>query len=159
MLYPETSDRRAGGSEPACVATQERVAVRALGLLLLGCSLIPAVFTASCTQATSSSAFAEVSIEQLRTEPAAWMGRPVELEGVVSVQSGVASTLRENCSSTAHSLQVRWDSVPGFRVSDDGAKVRVRGVFHQDEGGARDGTLRNVSIIWRLPPNLPRCLY
>ena len=127
---------------------------------------------AGCTQPIAPSPFAEVSIDQLRTDPARWVGRPVEVEGVVDTQAGNDPSLRENCSSDARSIEVQWDRVPGFHPGDIGAKVRVRGVFHKADGIAAPtgpeitedgaplanrGTLQNVSIVWRLPSNLPRC--
>jgi hypothetical protein len=109
-----------------------------------------------------------VSIEQLRTDPASWIGRPVEVDGVVDATADESWRLKENCASDAKSVSVRWDSVPGFRASDDGARVRVRGVFLDDNVSARRidathmpsrGSLQNVSILWRLPANLPRCRF
>jgi hypothetical protein len=116
-----------------------------------------AALAAACSQPLQPSAFTEVSIEQLRADPASWIGRPVEVEGVVNAEADRSSSLNENCSSGAKSVLVRWDNVPGFHPDDAGANVRVRGVFDLGEGVERHATLHNVSILWRLPPNLPHC--
>jgi hypothetical protein len=114
---------------------------------------------AACSQPFQPAAFTEVSIDQLKADPASWNGRPVEIEGVVNAAADRTSSLAENCSSSARSVLVRWDSVPGFHQSDAGAKVRIRGVFGLTEGAGRQASVRNVSILWRLPPNLPRCRF
>lgn len=137
---------------------------------LCACS---ALLAAGCAQPLRPAKFADVSIDQLRADPAAWIGRPVEVAGVVDTQ-GAASSLNENCAGNAESILVRWAGVPGFRPSDDGTRVRVRGVFKTAEadrrppagemaGGdaagamANRATLQDVSIVWRVPADVPRC--
>ena len=126
---------------------------------LSAAALLLVALAGACSQPLQPPTFTEVSIEQLRTDPASWIGRPVEVEGVVNAAAGRSPGLSENCSSSASSILVRWDSVPGFEPGDSGAKVRVRGVFDLGEGGDREAGLHNVSILWRLPPNLPRCRF
>lgn len=101
--------------------------------------------------------FAKVSIRQLVTDPASWIGEAVELEGIVHTGAVRSSSLKENCSSEAPAILVRWQNVPGFNATDDGAKVRVRGVFRQADGIGPKPALENVSILRRWPPRLPHC--
>jgi len=132
-----------------------------------------ALIAAGCAQPLRPAKFADVSIDQLRADPAAWIGRPVEVAGVVDTQ-GADSTLNENCAGNAESILVRWTGVPGFRPSDDGTKVRIRGVFRTAEankqpppgemaGGdaasamANRASLQDVSIVWRVPADVPGC--
>ena len=140
--------------------------------LLSASTLLLVGLAGSCAQPIVPSPFTDVSIEQLKTDPAGWTGRHLEVEGVVEGGADESWRLKENCASNAKSIPVRWDSVPGFRPSDDGAKVRVRGTFRNDPVVGRRGSdevgdasvqnrgvLENVSILWRLPANLPRCRY
>lgn len=154
---------RARSNEPRARRNNKRL-LSASALLLVGS-------VAGCAQPIAPSPFADASIEQLISDPTNWTGRPVEVEGVVVARADDRWRLKENCASNARSVSVRWDNVPGFHASDDGAKVRVRAIFRNDavvRGGNGEvinasaqnrGTLENVSILWRSPANLPRCRY
>ena len=96
----------------------------------------------------------------------------MEVEGVVDANADGSGRLKENCAVDSKSVLVRWDQVPGFLKSDDGARVRVRGGFHDEEHSPTGkphlvdaatmpsrGILQNVSILGRLPANLPRCQF
>jgi len=145
------------------------IAVIAKSLLPITALLLVGLST-GCARPIASSPFADVTIERLKTDPLSWIGRPVEVEGVVDANADGSWRLKENCAAEARSVLVRWDSVPGFSRSDHGSRVRVRGVFHDDNVSAKNethridatyipsrGSLQNVSILWRLPANLPRC--
>lgn len=142
------------------------------GLMLmrhpLAFALLLAGPLAGCNPYIAPSPFARVSIEQLEADPARWTGEAVEVAGVVEAVAGKGSRLTENCGSSAVSIPVDWELVPGFRDTDDGARVRVRGTFRDDgavhnkrdlSGGSSPnrGALENVSILWRMPESGPRC--
>lgn len=141
-----------------CARARER-ATRGLRSLRPVPFLLLAFLIAGCAQPMRPNAFTTVSIQDLITDPASWLGRAVEVEGIVRTEADNSSRLQENCSSTAQAILVRWHDVPGFRTSDDGAKVRLRGVFRQADGPVRKPALQNVSIVQRWPPGLPRCAY